>query len=59
MFRYANYQICIFMTINENNRNKRNIVKKIQGCTCKFIYISAAYYPKLPALDLLALVCDV
>ena len=45
------------MTINENNRNKRNIVK---NRACKFIYISAAYYPKLAAaLDLLALVCDV
>ena len=31
MFRYANYQICIFMNINENIRNKRKIVK-IKGC---------------------------
>ena len=45
------------MYINENIRNKRIIVKK--GFTCKFIYISAAYYPILPALDLLALICDV
>ena len=41
MFRYANYQICIFMNINENIGNKRKIVK-IKGCTCKFIHISAA-----------------
>ena len=27
MFRYANYQICIFMNINENIKNKRKIVK--------------------------------
>ena len=26
MFRYANYQICIFMNINKNIRNKRKIV---------------------------------
>ena len=24
MFRYANYQICIFINFNENIRNKRN-----------------------------------
>ena len=27
MFKYANYQICIFMNINENIRNKRKTVK--------------------------------
>ena len=27
MFRYANYEICIFMNFNENIRNKRKIVK--------------------------------
>ena len=46
------------MNINENSRNKRKIIKR-KGCTCKVIYISAAYYPILPALDLLALVCGV
>ena len=40
MFKYANYQSCIFMNINENIRNKRKIVKKIGGCTCKIIYQS-------------------
>ena len=27
MFRYANYQICIFMNINENIKNKRKLEK--------------------------------
>ena len=27
MFRYANYQICIFMNINEKIRNKRKSLK--------------------------------
>ena len=34
------------MNINENIREYR---KKLRGCTWKFIYILAAYYP-LPAL---------
>ena len=31
MFRYANYQIYIFMNINESIRNKRKIVKNYGG----------------------------
>ena len=33
MFRYANYQICIYMmmNINENIRNKRKIIKNLGG----------------------------
>ena len=42
MFRYANYQICIFMNINENIRNKRKIVK-IKG-----VYMQI--YPHLSCL---------
>ena len=37
------------MNINET-LELREKLKKISGCTCKFIYISAAYYPILPAL---------
>ena len=60
MVRYANYQICIFMNINENIRNKRKISKKLRGFTCQIFYISAAYFPRLPdyvAMGLSA-VCD-
>ena len=42
MFIYANYQICIFMNINENIRNKRKIVK-IKG-----VYMQI--YPHLSCL---------
>ena len=42
MFRYANYQIWIFMNINENIRNKRKIVK-IKG-----VYMQI--YPHLSCL---------
>ena len=42
MFRYANYQICILVNINENIRNKRKIVK-IKG-----VYMQI--YPHLSCL---------
>ena len=42
MFRYANYQISIFMNINENIRNKRKIVE-IKG-----VYMQI--YPHLSCL---------
>ena len=42
MFRYANYQICIFMNMNENIINKRKIVK-IKG-----VYMQI--YPHLSCL---------
>ena len=35
MFRYVNYQIGIFMNINENIRNKRKIIKKLGGIHAK------------------------
>ena len=52
MLRYANYQIsiiCIFTNINKTLEMRENR-NKLRGCTYKFIYISAAYYPILPAL---------
>ena len=35
MFRYANYQICLLMNINEYIRNKRKIIKKLRGVHTK------------------------
>ena len=52
MFRYAKLHIIkfadslILMKTLEISENR----KKIKGCTCKIIFISAAYYPILPAL---------
>ena len=40
MFRYPNYQICIFMNINENFRKKRKIAKKIKG-----VYVQIYQHP--------------
>ena len=36
---------CMFITINENNRNERTIAENLRGCTYKITFFSAAYYP--------------
>ena len=45
-----NDQICIFININDNIRNKRKIEQNLRVRACKINYISAACYPILPAL---------
>ena len=49
MFIYVNYQICIFMNINENIRNKRKIVKNKEVYIQNYLHLSC-FYPILTAL---------
>ena len=37
---YENYLICIFMNINENFSNERNILRKFKGYTYKITNVS-------------------
>ena len=40
MSRYVNYQICIFMNINENIRNKRKIIKNKEVYMQNYLHLS-------------------
>ena len=38
------------MNINENIRNKRNMLEYLKGCTYNITHLSAANNPRLPKL---------
>ena len=50
MIQYANFQILIFMNMNESIRNKRKLVEELGGYTYKITYMSTANYHRLQNL---------